>query len=208
MPETADLHSRTTRWRRWVIVAAALLLGYLFLPVLLNFLASCLVRQDPLQPADVVIAMGGGMPCYRPQYAVELYRQRLAPKVVVSGLPAEWGDDAQKQTQRALMNFGAAEADIIFVDDTLNTRREADGLVELMRAQGWKSALIVTDPYHTRRATYTLEKAAPDLKFYAAPVPQGAGIWSSQRWWTRRGDVYSTLRELIAWANTLVGGLR
>ena len=208
MSETTPLTPKATRWRRWFLLATALLLLYFLLPLTLNWLATCLVRQDPLQSADVVIAMGGSTPCLRPRYAVELYRQRLARKVVISGLPVEWGEAAQKETRQSLVNFGATEADIVFADDTLNTRREADALVQLMREQGWKSALIVTDPFHTRRATYTFEQAAPDLIFYAAPLPAGAGVWSPNRWWTRRGDMYYTVRELIAWGNTLAGGLR
>lgn len=208
MAEATELKPKATRWRRGLIVVAALLCLYFLVPATLNFLAACLVRQDPLQPADVVIAMGGGTPCYRPRYAAEVYRQRLARKVVLSGLPAAWGEPAAQETRRSLVNFGATEADIIFADDTLNTRREADSLVQLMRAQGWHSALVVTDPYHSRRSVYTLQRAAPDLTFWAAPLPPGADVWSPERWWTRRADVYATVREFIAWGNTLVGGLR
>lgn len=191
-----------------MILATVFVSLYFFLPIALEFLASLLVRQDPLQPSDIVVALGGGRPCQRPHHAIDLYRRGLARKVVISGLADVWGPDAKKVTRESLINLGASESDLIILDDTLNTRKEADILTDLMRKNGWQSALIVTDPYHVRRARYTMQQAAPDLAFYAAPVPPGPAVWSAKRWWTRRSDMWLTVREFAAWINTLVGGLR
>src|SRR5581483_7791301 len=81
-------------------------------------------------------------------------------------------------------------------------------LAQLMRERGLKSAIVVTDPFHSRRALHTIERAASDLTFYSSPVPPGPTVWRPERWWARRGDMYLTVREGIAWANTLLGGLR
>lgn len=191
-----------------MLFAAAFLLLYFLLPLALNFLATCLVRQDALVPTDIVISLGGGRDCLRHQYAAELYRRGLAKKVVLTGLNFSRGEQEEKATRRYLTNLGIADADILLLRDVRNTRREADALAQFMRAQGWQSALIVTDPYHTRRAHYTMQRASSDLTFYAAPLPPGPLVWRPERWWTRRGDMYSTVRELLAWANTLGGGLR
>ncbi len=191
-----------------ILFAAACLLLYFLLPLILNFLASCLVRQDVLTPSDIVISLGGGRDCLRHLYAAELYRQGLAKKVVLTGLNFTQGDGEEKVTRRYLTNLGVAEADIVALKNMYNTRREAGAVAQLMREQGWKSALIVTDPYHTRRARYTIQRAGPELTFVAAPLPAGPHVWQPKRWWTRRGDMYSTVRESLAWANTLVGGLR
>jgi uncharacterized SAM-binding protein YcdF (DUF218 family) len=208
MDEGAQAKTKTRRWRVWLMLAIVLLLAYFLLPITLTFLAFQLIRQDPLQPADIVIAMGGGVPCLRPQHAVKLYRQGLARKIVLPGLPAIWGPNAIQETRQSLVNFGAAEADIVMLEDTRNTRTEAEMIVSVMREKGWKSALVVTDPYHTRRTHYTFRQAAPDLTFYAVPLPAGPHVWEPERWWTRRDDMWFTVRESIAWINTLAGGLR
>lgn len=200
--------AKAKRWRRWIIFAAVLLCLYFFLPLMLHFSASLLIRRDPLQPADIVVALGGGVPCMRQDYAVELYQQGLAKKIVINGLAAEWGTDTEKTVRQHFINLGVPESDLVFAGDTGNTRAEAELLAHMMRKNGWKSAIIVTDPYHTRRATYTCERAASDLQFLAAPVSEKISSWKQDRWWTRRGDVWLTIREFVAWGNTLVGGLR
>lgn len=208
MSEAAELKPKTTRWRRWILITAALLGFYFLLPITLNFLASCLVRNDPLQPHDIVIAMGGGQHCLRLQYAAELYRKGFGRKLLLSGIEAFEGVAAEEKVRQQAVNQGVPAADVFIVTNTFNTRTEADKVAALMRQQGWKSALIVTEPSHTRRAHYTLQRAAPDLAFSATPVPaEWPGVWRPERWWTRHTDTRHTIREVLAWVNTLVGGL-
>lgn len=195
-------------WRRRVILCAALLLAlYFLLPVGLNALGTCLVRQDALAPADIVVSLGGGHACSRHFFAAELYRRSLAKKVVLTGLNFTRGEDEEKVTRRFLINLGIAEADILLLKNVRNTRREAEALGQLMQEQHWQSALLVTDPYHTRRACYTFQRANPALTFSAAALPPGPQVWQPERWWSRRGDMYLTVRECLAWVNTLIGGM-
>lgn len=205
----AAVQSKAKRnwWRRGAVLTIALLLLYWLLPVMLTWLASCLIRNDPLQPADIVIALGGGKPCVRLQYAAELYRRGLARKVLVTGIVAPPGSLAEEAARQQLVNLGIPPAEILVLKNTRNTRTEGEAIGRLMHEQGWQSALIVTDPSHTRRARYSLQRAAPDLTFYAAPLPAAPGVWRAERWWSRRGDMYHTIREFLAWANTLIGGL-
>jgi uncharacterized SAM-binding protein YcdF (DUF218 family) len=208
MNERQPTNPKARRGRRWLLLALALVLLYFLTPAALTWLASLLVRQDPLQPADVVIVLGGGRHCLRLQYGAELYRKQFARKLVLSGIEAPTGSTAEGNVPQRAIRQGVAEADIQVVKNTWHTRAEAEELTSLMRAQGWRSALIVTDPSHTRRAHYILQRAAPELAFAAAPVPQEwPQVWRAERWWTRRGDMRYTLREFLSWLNLLVGGL-
>ena len=186
----------------------ALLFLYFLLPLTLTFLAGLLVRQDPLQPADIVITMGGGQHCLRLQYAAELYHKGLGRKLLLSGIESFEGSDEEEKVRQQAVLLGIPAADIFIVTNTFNTRAEAEKLTTLMRQQGWRSAIIVSEPSHTRRAHYSLQHAAPDLTFYASPGPaQWPGVWRAERWWTRHSDTRNTVREVLAWVNTLVGGL-
>lgn len=209
MSEAAKLKPATTRWRRWILIAAALLCFYFLLPITLNFLASCLVRNDPLQPADVVIAMGGGRHCLRLQYGAELCRQGFGRKLILSGIDSFEGSEAEEKVRQQAVNLGIPAADVFILTNTFNTRAEADQLTTLMRQNGWQTALVVSEPSHTRRARYTLQQSAPQMRFTAHPVPADRpGVWRAERWWTRHSDTRYTIREFLAWVNTLVGGLR
>ena len=195
------------RWFRRLLFCAAILIAlYFLLPFLLNSLAHSLIRQDALEPADAVIALSGDARCEREKYAAELYRRGLARKIFVGGLPVAWGVHTGDAAKRFLVQQGIPAADVIVLKDPWNTRLEADLLVQQMRQNGWHSVLVVTDPFHSRRATHTIETAAHDIHLSSQPLPQSR--WQPERWWTRRNDVWLTVRECLSWINTLAGGWR
>jgi len=199
-------YSRSRRARILLIVSVCLVAVYFLTPVLLNGMAEGLIREDRLAKADVIVAMAGDYRCNREKRAAELYRQGWADNVVVSGISYAWGFHTGEAARRYVMSLGVPAEKISMISETLNTRAEAKALDELMRERGWNSAIIVTSAFHSRRATYTIERAAPGRSFYSSPVPTGSPEWTPRGWWSRRDDVYLTVREFTSWANTLVGG--
>ncbi len=195
-------------FRRLLFCAAILIALYFLLPFLLNSLARGLIRRDALAPADVVIALSGDARCEREKYAAELYRQGLARKIFVGGLPVAWGVHTGDAAKRFLVQQGIPAADVIVLKDPWNTRIEADLLVQQMRQNGWHSVLVVTDQFHSRRAMYTIETVARDFQLSSQPLPIEQSRWRPEAWWTRRSDVGLTVRECLSWINTLVGGWR
>ncbi len=197
------------RWFRRLLFCAAILIAlYFLLPFLLNSLARSLIRRDALAPANVVIALSGDARCEREKYAADLYRRGLARKIFVGGMPVAWGVHTGDAAKRFLVQQGIPAADIIVLKDPWNTRLEADLLVQQMRQNGWRSVLIVTDPFHSRRAMHTIETAARDIQLSSQPLPPEQSRWQPEAWWTRRRDVWLTVRECLSWINTLAGGWR
>jgi uncharacterized SAM-binding protein YcdF (DUF218 family) len=197
---------RSRRAKVLLIVPVCLLAVYFLTPVLLNEAAEELIREDSLVKADAIVALAGDNRCNREKRAAELYRQGWADNVVVSGMSYVWGFHTGEAARRYVMSLGVPGDKISMISETLNTRAEARALDELMRERGWNSAIIVTSAFHSRRATYTIERAAPGRSFYSSPVPTGSPEWTPRAWWSRRDDVYVTLREFASWANTLAGG--
>jgi len=199
-------YSRSKRARVLLIVSVCLLAVYFLTPVLLDAAAEGLIREDKFAKADAIVALAGDNRCNREKRAAELWRQGWADNVVVSGIRYSWGFHTGEAARKYVMSLGVPGEKISMISGTLNTRTEARALEELMRERGWKSAIIVTSAFHSRRATYTVERAAPDRTFYSSPVPTGSPEWTPRAWWSRRDDVYITVREFASWANTLVGG--
>ena len=197
---------RSKRARVSLIVFVCLLAVYFLTPVLLNNVAEGLIREDSLVKADVIVALAGDYRCNREKRAAELWRQGWADNVVVSGMSYAGGIHTGEAARKYVMSLGVPGEKISMISETLNTRVEARALDELMRERGWNSAIIVTSAFHSRRATYTIERAAPGRSFYSSPVPTGSPEWTPRAWWSRRDDVYVTVREFAAWANTRVGG--
>jgi uncharacterized SAM-binding protein YcdF (DUF218 family) len=198
--------SRSKRARVLLIVSVCLLVVYFLTPVLLNEAAEGLIREDRLVKADVIVALNGDIRSNREKRAAELYHQGWADNVVVSGMSFAWGFHTGEAARKYVMSLGVPEEKISMISETLNTRAEARALDDLMRERGWNSAIIVTAAFHSRRATYTVERAAQRRTFYSSPVPTGSPEWTPHAWWSRRDDVYLTVREFASWANTLVGG--
>jgi len=197
---------QSKRAKKLLVAAVCLLLAYFLTPVLLNQPAHWLIREDQLARADVIVALGGDNRCNREKRAAELYRQGWANKVVVSGIQYAWGIHTAEAGKRYVVSLGVAESDVLMIRDTPNTRVEAMALEQLMRERGWRSAIIVTSAFHSRRAMYTVERAARDLTFHSSPVAPEAPEWQPDRWWSRRGDMFITAREFVSWTNTLVSG--
>ncbi len=192
-------------WKRGITIGAATVVAlYFLLPSALSAVAGSLIRTDAPTRTDAVIALAGDPRSLREQKAAELYKQGLAGKVVVSGIPLAWGAHTGEAARSYLLRLGIPASDVFVLKESWNTRREATGFALLMRRHGWQSAILVTSPFHSRRARYTFQRAAPDLNFFSAPVPAQPPEWRPERWWARRGDMGITVREFFAWGNTLL----
>jgi uncharacterized SAM-binding protein YcdF (DUF218 family) len=112
--------------------------------------------------ADVIVVLGGGSH-ERPLRAAELFRQRAAPRILITGA----GDD---EINRQLLISNGVPAGAIEVENkSLTTRENAEFSVQRLRAEKVRSAILVTSWYHSRRALATFEHYAPELKFYSRP---------------------------------------
>ncbi|MFN0120172.1 MAG: YdcF family protein [Blastocatellia bacterium] len=199
--------------RRALLLTAILLFLWLLTPPLLNAISHALIRRDPAGQADVIIALSGDPDGLRERYAADLYHQGVARRMIVGGVPYPAGVNGAEvhtgDTAKAyLVRLGVAADDIHIIREAWNTRVEAGQMAEIMRGNGWRSVIVVTDMFHSRRAALTVRRAAPDFKVYSMPLPPGRSRWNPDRWWTRRGDMWLTVRESLAWINTLAGGLR
>lgn len=189
-------------------VAAVACAIYFLVPAVLNWSARALIRTDDLKPADVIIALGGDARCLREKMAAELYHKNLGNRLIVSGVPYAFGLNTGEAAKRYVVSLGVPEDKVIVFRESWNTRQEALRMNALMRENSWRSAIIVTSPFHSRRAHYTFERYAPGFVFLSSPLPAVRPEWQPDRWWTRRGDMGFTVREFLSWGNTLVGGLR
>ena len=189
-----------------LIVSVCLSAVYFLTPVLLNEAAKGLIREDSLVKADAIVALAGDYRSNREKRAAELWLQGWGEYVVVSGMSYAWGFHTGEAARKYVMSLGVPGEKIFMISENLNTRAEARALDDLMRERGWNSAIVVTAAFHSRRATYTIERAAPGRSFYSSPVPAGSPEWTPRAWWSRREDVYMTVREFTSWANTLMGG--
>ena len=136
--------------------------------------------------ADVLLVLGGGFN-ERPERAAELFKEGVAPRVLVSG----FGDC--KESVQFLEKTGVP-ADVITEEgNSRNTLENATFSIPLLRLMGAHEIVIVTSWYHTRRAMGCFEHLAPEIKFYSRPSYAGY----QRQEWISRGILQHSLSEYV-----------
>ena len=64
-----------------------------------------------------------------------------------------------------------------------NSFEEAENILELMRKQGWKTVIAVSDPPHMRRLAWTWHRVFKGSGLSYALVASAAQWWSPGDWW-------------------------
>jgi uncharacterized SAM-binding protein YcdF (DUF218 family)/glycosyltransferase involved in cell wall biosynthesis len=167
--------------RRTLATVAGLAATYvvLFHTPLPWLLAAPLAVIDPPRPADAVVVFAGGVGesgqagggyQERVRQAVELYRAGFAPLLVFSSGYVFAFPEAEVMRDLA-QSQGIPAAAIILEPRARNTRENILFVGDLLRARGIRSALLVTSPYHTRRALLSWHRLLPDVTVTSTPVP-------------------------------------
>jgi len=120
----------------------------------------------------------GGEPFARPNEAARLYKEGVSTRVFITGI----GDAARNR--QILISAGVPVAKITTESKATTTYENAVLLKPLLEAAKVRSALIVTSPFHTRRALATFRMVMPEINFGVTDASIG--------WWSRpegRGDL-------------------
>jgi uncharacterized SAM-binding protein YcdF (DUF218 family) len=106
--------------------------------------------------ADAIVVLGGDEGD-RAMRALELYREGYAPTLVLTGL--EYGNAAPPAALTWRADFlearGVPRSALRFEVDSKNSYTEAVNVLALMRQQGWRTVIVVSDPPHMRRLAWT-----------------------------------------------------
>jgi uncharacterized SAM-binding protein YcdF (DUF218 family) len=158
------------------VVAAYLLL---FQTPLIWGLASPLKIASAPRPADCIVVFAGGVGesgqagggyQERVKQAVDLYRAGYARELIFSSGFVFAFREAEVMQALAISN-GVPAAAVYLETHATNTYENVLFSQRLMADHGWQSALLVSSPYHMRRAVMTWHKAAPRLVVVPTPVP-------------------------------------
>ena len=155
------------------------------------------VVDEPAAHADVILVLGDdNFYADRATHAAELFRQGVAPEVVASGRRLRPNAGVSELMEHDLIERGVPKDKIEkFTHDANSTREEAEALAKLAQERRWKSAVIVTSNYHTRRARYIFDRIFPP-GIVVTVASARDGDFDAERWWEKRQSVKLFLREL------------
>ena len=167
--------------RRRVLASLLVLgLGYgvLFQSPLLWWLASPLKLEAPPGKVDAIVVLAGGVGesgkagggyQERVAQAVDLYHKGFAPRMVFSSGYRFVLQEAEVMQGLAVQEGVPASA-ILLETNAVDTHDNVLRVSEILRREGWRSMLLVSSPYHMRRAVWTFRRLSPDI----AVIPQPA----------------------------------
>ncbi|HET8902252.1 MAG TPA: YdcF family protein, partial [Holophagaceae bacterium] len=137
-------------------------------------------------------------------HAESLWRAGLAPSLFVAGGLTGRATRSEAEAGRAwLMERGIPPEAVLVEDQSQHTLENLFLVRETLRAQGWTTLLLVSDPLHMARATALAEglglitRRAPALA--CPPVKGGFGWWKRAAFeafflhWYRTGLLYSRI---------------
>jgi uncharacterized SAM-binding protein YcdF (DUF218 family) len=178
----------------FVLVLAGL---YLTRRPLLRFAGESLIVEDPLQKADAIVVLSmDNFYADRATRSAEIYRQGLAPLVVASGERLRPFAGVAELMEHDLLERGVPKEKILrFAHDSENTREEAEALAKLVAEKKWKSVIVVTSNYHTRRARYIFARIFPGTISVSIAAARD-GDFDPEHWYEKRKGIKLFVREV------------
>ena len=180
------LYSKIGFLGSFTLLIIALILGYFGL----RAAGAYLIISSDLQAANAIIVLSGGDES-RMSEALRLYNENYAKMIILT----ETGQTTEGYSQLhsfdvriVLLSNGVPSGNILVTNRSVSsTRDEALSVKNLMINQQMKSAIIVTDPFHTRRAYNIFNEffANTDIKLSIQSVHNS---WYNSRTWFLKID--------------------
>lgn len=181
-------------------------------PVLI-FLGQWLILNEESAKSDAVVVLSTGVEYYpRLMEAADLHKKGLAKKVVINGnrkthelraLEARgfepccpWHEDSI----RILGVLGVPRSDIVAVsaENAYDTVSEAQAVGNELIRWGYRSIIITTSKFHTRRAVFIWRKLFKD-KLVVGAAAAAQDPYDPEDWWKHGRQIRWVLSEYGAW---------
>lgn len=160
--------------------------------------------QDKLQKADAIVAISGGDTAARALEAVELYQAGYAPLIIFSGAARDPDSPSNASVMKSIAVAQGVPPDVVAVDEvSTNTRQNAQEVSNIIRVFKQKKIILVTSPYHQRRANIEFQ----DRLGSEVTILDHSAVdqtWSRKAWFLSPLGWYYTLTEIPKTSFTLL----
>lgn len=189
---------RGNRWLRWglIILSTVTLLGAL---VFLS-LPRWLITSSPVPVADVILHFPNESSPLTDEYVVDLYRQKIAPKIVCISKPALCELYSADYTRQRLIALGVPAEDVLTLH-LPNAECVAPNLprvAAMVKEHKWQQAVMVVRAPFTRTDGPLANRhfGQFDLRVAVTSAPQDREKFMG-RWWTDHKTAQLTIQAAI-----------
>ena len=164
----------------------------LFVSLLAVIIADSLYHNytDEPEDSDVIIVLGGG-DHGRVEKAAELYQAGYADKVIMTSVGDRFTNEELTNTGR---HYCINKSDIIVEENSNSTYTNAEESIKIMEEEGFDSALVVTNDYHTKRSRLAFDRVNEGDKTF---IFINAMNLSGERWYERENSGTIWLNEFV-----------
>jgi uncharacterized SAM-binding protein YcdF (DUF218 family) len=169
--------------------------------------AAALVVRDDVASADAILVLAGSAQYVaRTTAAARLYAKGAAPLVLLTddGVRRGWSHRAQDNPRvidlaaDVLISDGVPPARVIKLSRVASTYDEAVEAARLVARQRLRSLIVVTSPYHTRRARWVFDRVVGRDGVSVGVLPSDQWSWtSSMTWWTSSRGWHTVAGEFV-----------
>jgi uncharacterized SAM-binding protein YcdF (DUF218 family) len=167
----------------------------------LTAIGSFLVYQDPIAPADAILVLGGGK-WERVEQGISLYRAKYADTIMFTGMYAghgwkmpitHWALEAQKMS----VENGIPKDNTVTIFGSSSTLNDATLAKAYCLEHKYKSLIVVTEPYHTRRSHYVFDKVFKRSGVRVMIYPDEESWYAKSTWWHTEEGLMETNSEYL-----------
>lgn len=157
-------------------------------------------NDDERRASQTIVVLGAAQYNGEPQeyltarldHSAGLFADGVAPRVLTTGgkQPGDAFTEAEAGAEY-LQSLGVPADAIVPVGEGNDTLESMVAVAGVMDQQGWTSAVVVTDPWHTLRATSMLDDQGIDA--VGSPTrtgPANDGLWSDTKYTARETVAY------------------
>jgi uncharacterized SAM-binding protein YcdF (DUF218 family) len=162
--------------------------------------------QSPISKADAIVAISGGDTDARAREAVNLYKAGWAHAIIFSGAAADASGPSNARAMASAAESDGVPRSAIQLDEaSANTEQNASDVANIIQGQDFHSIILVTSPYHQRRA-YIVFRRALGKNFQILNHSSFDQAWRRSHWWATPYSRTLTSAELQKVAYELAKG--
>ena len=163
-------------------------------------LGSFLIVNDELHKADaIVIFSGDNGP--RTEKGVELLNEGLGDYLILSGGIVYDDVTMAELMKNHTIKLGVSEEKILIDDKAATTHENAEFTKKIIEANNFKSVIVVTSEYHSRRSKLAMEKALKntliDGQKVKVMVAHSTEEKFTTKWWTSGNSILIVISEYL-----------
>lgn len=181
------------------LIATCVLVGLFYYTPMIWWIGAPLKIDQPPRRAEAIVVFGGGVgetgkpgksTLERARYAAKLYLQGDAPLILFSSGYLSFAVNDADEMRLLALSLGVPNDAIILEQRSGSTYDNVRYSWKVLKPMGVRDILLVSSPYHMRRAQLTLLSQAPELNVTYTPVTR------TQFYDRKKGDRWAIAKAL------------